>query len=237
VDNLWDEENETTQSLPVIWKRDGLIAIYKPAGLAIHRSKLVRNTREFLVDILVRQLGIRVFPIHRLDRKTSGVMLVALNKKVLEEYSKCFREKKVEKEYLAIVRGHLKREILIDYSLPNNSGVKVTAQTRILPFQHAEIPLPNERYSTSRYTFLKAIPYTGRMHQIRKHLAHINYPIIGDRPHGCNKQNRLLKSEFGMTKMLLHSWKVEVPEKNLRVIAPLPDHFIEGLKCLGFHYK
>lgn len=218
----------------ILFESSTILAISKPEGLAIHRSKLVRNTSEFLVDILAREFGRKIYPIHRLDRKTSGVMLLAFDKETLIAYNKIFAERKVAKTYLAVVRGHLPEDTVIDYDLPNNSGKLSKSITRVNVLAHSEIPLADSRFPTSRYTLIEAIPQTGRMHQIRKHLAHIYHPIIGDRPHGCNKQNKLVLENFALQRMLLHACRLEIPCRQLDFRAMPPEEFISGMNSLGF---
>lgn len=222
------------ESIPILFRDKNLIAVNKPAGLAIHKSKLVRNTNNFLVDVLHRQLGQKVYPVHRLDRKTSGVMLLALTGDTHKEISKDFADRLVHKTYIAVVRGHIKEDITIDYDLSNNSGHLSQAITRVKVLAHSEIPLADSRFPTSRYTLINAIPLTGRMHQIRKHLAHIFHPIIGDRPHGCNKQNKLVLENFGIQRMLLHAYRLEIPGRQFDFRVMPPEEFVSGMKSLGF---
>jgi tRNA pseudouridine65 synthase len=224
-----------SQSGPIniLFQSAEIIAISKPEGLAIHRSKLVRNADEFLVDILAEAFGKQIYPIHRLDRKTSGVMLLALNKTALRKYNKAFAERKVVKTYHAIVRGHLLQDTIIDYDLPNHAGNKSTAITEIKILDKSEIALSDGRFPTSRYTLVEAKPLTGRTHQIRKHLAHIFHPIIGDRPHGCNKQNRLVLESFGLHRMMLHASRIIIEECALDIISPMPHSFLDGMHFLG----
>lgn len=222
------------ESIPILFRDKNLIAVNKPSGLAIHKSKLVRNTNNFLVDVLYRQLGQKVYPVHRLDRKTSGVMLLALTGETHKEISKDFANKLVRKTYIAVVRGHLKEDITIDYDLPNNSGNLRPAITKVYVLAHSEIPLADSRFPTSRYTLIKAVPLTGRMHQIRKHLAHIYHPIIGDRPHGCNKQNKLVLENLGIQRMLLHAYRLEIPGRQLDFRVLPPEEFVTGMNSLGF---
>lgn len=191
--------------LEILYEDEYLVAINKPHGLLVHQSSIARNADEFAVQLLRDQIGQRVYPAHRLDRKTSGVLLFALDKTTNQSLTQQFTDKTITKKYWAIVRGFAPDELTIDYALRKDNGVLQDAVTKIKTVQRAEIDLPFGKHSTSRYSLVEAEPITGRMHQIRKHMAHILYPIIGDRPHGCNKQNKLWLEKFGMKTMLLHA--------------------------------
>lgn len=192
-------------SLEIVFENDLLVAINKPHGLLAHRSVLARDAKQFAVQQLRNQIGQHVFPIHRLDRKTAGVMVFCKQKQYLDSYFSLFRERQVDKTYHAIVRGFTKDEGVIDYALINEKGQTQEAITKFRTIDRFELDLPFGKYQTSRYALVEAKPETGRMHQIRKHFAHIFHPIIGDRPHGCNKQNKLWKEHWAMDKMLLHA--------------------------------
>lgn len=191
--------------LEILYEDEYLVAINKPHGLLVHQSSIARNADEFAVQLLRDQIGQRVYPTHRLDRKTSGVLLFALDKTTNQSLTQQFTDKTITKKYWAIVRGFAPDELTIDYALRKDNGVLQDAITKIKTLDRVEIDLPFGKHPTSRYSLVEAQPQTGRMHQIRKHMAHIFHPIIGDRPHGCNKQNKLWLEKFGMKTMLLHA--------------------------------
>lgn len=191
--------------LEIIYQDNYLIAINKPHDLLVHQSPIARNAEEFAIQILRDQIGQKVYPVHRLDRKTSGVLLFALDKETNRAMTEQFMNKQTVKKYWAIVRGYAPDELIIDYSLRRDDGVLQAAVTKIKTLEKAEIDIPFGKHQTSRYSLVEAEPLTGRTHQIRKHLAHILHPIIGDRPHGCNKQNKLWLEKFDMKTMLLHA--------------------------------
>ncbi|WP_128546928.1 pseudouridine synthase [Larkinella soli] len=182
-----------------------MVAINKPHGLLVHRSPLAREAEEFAVQRLRDQLGRRVWPVHRLDRKTGGVLLFALSEPMNAALQGMFSEGQVEKTYHAVVRGYTPEVLEIDYPLRREDGVLQEAFTQLKTLRRTEVDLPSAGHATSRYSLVELRPTTGRMHQLRKHMAHIFHPIIGDRPHGCNKQNRMFKDRFGMDTMLLHA--------------------------------
>ncbi|MES2799940.1 MAG: pseudouridine synthase [Bacteroidota bacterium] len=194
--------------LEILYRDDDLIAINKPHGLLVHKSPIAADASEFAVQLLRDQIGMKVFPVHRLDRKTAGVLLFALNTETNQLLQKAFMERQVNKSYLAFVRGYTAVEGAIDYALTDEKGRTKEALTRFKTLQQFELGLPSGKFSTARYSLVEVNPETGRMHQIRKHFAHIFHPIIGDRPHGCNKQNKLFLDHFDMNTMLLHAEKL-----------------------------
>lgn len=224
--------------LEILYQDDHLVAINKPPGLLVHRSPMATDVEEFAVQTLRDQVGQRVNPVHRLDRKTSGVLLfafeAAVNKKLMEK----FASREMKKTYLAIVRGYTDDEGTIDQPLENNKNKVQDAVTHYKTLKRAELQVPLGKHTTSRYSLVEVKPETGRMHQIRKHFAHILHPIIGDRPHGCNKQNRLFKEKWDMTQMMLHAKSLEFdhPESllPLKIEAGLHPEFTRMAQLMNF---
>lgn len=203
-------------NLTLLFEDETLIAVHKPNGLLVHRTKIATDAEEFALQLLRDQIGQKVFPTHRLDRKTSGVLLFAKDEDTNRLMQIQFMEKEVSKTYKAIVRGWTDDAGTIDYALTNDSGKTQDAITHYKTLQRTEIDLPNGKFSTARFSLVELTPETGRMHQLRKHLAHILHPIIGDRPHGCNKQNKLFLERFSMIEMMLHA-------ENLTFIHPITE--------------
>lgn len=219
--------------LEIIHEDEHLIAINKPHGLLVHKTPLAKDATEFALQILRDQIGYRVYPAHRLDRKTSGVLLFTKDNKTNSEIQKLFRDRQVHKCYLAIVRGYLIESGQIDYALEHNDSIK-EAQTEYSPIERYEINVPLNGLPTSRYSLVELIPATGRFHQLRKHMAHIFHPIIGDRPHGCNKQNKLWKEKLGISQMLLHASTISFPwqGQEIEIRAQLSPEFNSAMKLL-----
>lgn len=190
--------------LEIIYETDDLIAINKPHGLLVHRSRIAMDASEFALQKVRDYVGHFVHPVHRLDRKTSGVLLFAKSKEVNSKIQVQFREHMVDKTYLALVRGFTPSKLKIDYPLTVDDKTQ-DAETNFKTLNYFEIELPFGKFETSRYSLIEVKPTTGRFHQIRKHMKHIFHPILGDRPHGCNKQNKLWLEKFGLTKMMLHA--------------------------------
>jgi len=216
-------------SLEIIYRDNFLIAINKPHGLLVHRSSLAGDATEFAMQMLRDQIDQHVYPAHRLDRKTSGVLLFALDKTTDSLLQQMFAIGKMHKTYLAIVRGYTDNEGTIDYPLRKENGKMQEAVTHYKTLARCEIDIPTKNHATSRYSFVEVTPETGRMHQIRRHFAHILHPIIGDRPHGCNKQNKLFKEKYNMTTMLLHASEIQfahpVGGENILIRAELSEEF------------
>ncbi|WP_080054812.1 pseudouridine synthase [Spirosoma aerolatum] len=223
--------------LPILYQSTDLVAINKPHGLLVHRSPIASDASEFAVQLLRDQLGQRVYPVHRLDRKTGGVLLFALTEAMNSAMQTLFAEGAVQKTYLALVRGYTPDEQTIDYALRNDeTGVVQDAVTYLKTLQRTEIPLPFGKHATSRYSLVELTPTTGRMHQLRKHMAHILHPIIGDRPHGCNKQNKLFKEHFQMNTMLLHAQQLAfthpITSEQIVISAPWQAEFERMIRGL-----
>ena len=215
--------------LQILYQDEHLTAINKPHGLLVHRSPIAADASEFAVQLLREQIGQKVYPVHRLDRKTSGVLLFALNEQVNSQLQQAFMNKEVSKKYLAIVRGFTSEKGTIDYPLTTDDGKTQDAVTHYRTLQQFEIPVPSGKFETSRYSLVEVTPETGRMHQIRKHFAHIFHPIIGDRPYGCNKQNKLFLEKWNMNTMLLHASELQfthpVRKEFISISAELQQEF------------
>ena len=214
--------------IEILYQDDALIAVNKPANLAVHRSKMVGNAEEFLIDLLREQVGDNVYLAHRLDRATSGVLLVARSKEVVAALGEQFMTRTIHKQYLVVVRGWPEPgEELIDYPLPGSreTGPRREARTHYRRLATIEVPIELGRYPAQRYALVLAEPESGRFRQIRKHLAHIHHPVIGDCQHGRGDHNRLYKQHFGCHRMLLHAWRVDfthpVSSVPMRIEAPL----------------
>jgi tRNA pseudouridine65 synthase len=228
-------------ALEILHQDDALLAVNKPAGLPVHRSRLVGPADAFLIDLLREQVGGALFLAHRLDRATSGVLLVARSAAVAASLGEQFMARGPRKQYLAVVRGWPEpTEGTIDYPLPGSreTGPRREARTRYRRLATVEVPLALGRYPQQRYALLLAEPQTGRFRQIRKHMAHIHHPVIGDCQHGRGDHNRLYKQHFGCHRMLLHAWRLQfahpVQGSPMTVEAPLDAPFQALLHRFGW---
>jgi tRNA pseudouridine65 synthase len=218
--------------LSILYRDDDYVAVDKPAGMLVHRSWIAEEEEVFLLQTLRDQLGQRVYPIHRLDRPTSGVILFALSSEAARRMCGVFEQRDVTKEYLAIVRGYTDEHGHIDYALREEPHKP--EQQAITDYQRlatVELPIPVGRYNTSRYSLVRVTPITGRMRQIRKHFHHIFHPLIGDTSHGEGRHNRLFRQEFAIDRLLLHAHRLQLrhPDSGewLTITAPLPTEFAQ----------
>lgn len=197
--------------LPVLYRDEFLAVVNKPSGLLVHRSVVDRHERRFALQMLRDQLGQRVFPVHRLDKGASGALVFALDRDTARTLASDFAGQKVAKTYLAVVRGWPPEAGEIDYPLdavvdalaPSPAGEAKPALTRFRRVAVAELPHRVDRYSTARYSLVELHPTTGRRHQLRRHLAHVSHPIIGDSTYGKGRHNRLFATLFDVHRLLL----------------------------------
>lgn len=224
--------------LDILYQDEYFVAINKPHGLLVHRSPIAADAEVFALQLLRDQLGKMVYPVHRLDRKTAGVLLFGFDTEATMLLQKGIEEKTTIKKYWAIVRGFFPETLTLDYPLTKDDGKVQDAVTEFKLLQKTELPIPFGKHPTSRYSLIAAYPQTGRMHQIRKHCAHLFHPIIGDRPHGCNKQNKFFKERWNMTTMLLHAAELQLVHPftgvPMTIQAEISTEFEEGLKILDF---
>jgi tRNA pseudouridine65 synthase len=224
--------------LSILFQDQDIVAINKPHDLLVHRSSIAADVEEFALQMLRDQINQLVFPAHRIDRKTGGVLLFALNKSTEIAMQQQFAANLVQKTYLAVLRGHTPDSGEIDYPLRKENGTLQDAFTAYTTLARAELPVALGKHTTSRYSLIEAKPATGRMHQLRKHFAHIFHPIIGDRTHGCNKQNKLFTETWAMNTMLLHARTLTfthpVSNEQVTIEAPLQPEFLRMMELMDW---
>lgn len=212
-------------ALPILYQDQHYVAIDKPPGLLVHRSPISRD-RVFALQLLRDQLGRRVYPLHRLDRATSGVMLFALSAEAAAGVGRQFDLGTIDKEYLAVVRGWVDADGLIDHPLADEegSGVAQPAQTRFRCLARVELPHAVDRYPTSRYSLVAVTPLTGRRQQIRRHFKHVSHHLVGDTTHGNGRHNRFFREVLQIPRMLLmaRSLSFEHPYLHTRLTLEAP---------------
>lgn len=199
------------EQLPIIFQDDVLVAINKPPGLLVHRSEIDKHETRFALQIIRDQIGQRVYPVHRLDKPTSGILLFALNPEVQASLNSAFENHLISKRYHAIVRGYTADSGVIDYALPlmddfKGKRCRVGTQEAITHYETlatVELPIPCSQHPRSRYSLVQLRPETGRKHQLRRHLKHIFHPIIGDTTHGDGQHNRTFREHFSCHRLLL----------------------------------
>lgn len=238
--------------IPILYQDDELVVINKPHGVLVHRSKMDFYEDFSATVYLKEKLQRPVYAVHRLDKPTSGILIFALSSQSAKNICDQFVNKEVYKEYHAIVRGIPPKSILIDYPLKEKKDPLSDKLARLdTPAQEAitqvdllssvEIPVHVDRYPTSRYSLVKAVPLTGRKHQIRRHLSHIRHPIIGDINHGTSKHNRFFEKEFKVRRLLLTctqmKFKHPMTQQEMILNAPLSPEFqmiVERLNLNNF---
>ncbi len=195
----------------------------------VHKSAR-GDDRQFIMQMLRDQLGQKVWPVHRLDRATSGVLLFALDADAAAAIGRQIMARSVVKRYLAVVRGFTEPGGLIDHPLATGDRRQdQPAQTDFERLATLELPIPIGRYPSARYSLLSVWPRTGRTHQIRRHFKHIFHPLIGDTTYGEGRHNRLFRIEFGCHRLLLHALDLELEHPDsgraLHLHAPLSGEF------------
>ncbi|MDO4694944.1 MAG: pseudouridine synthase [Eikenella sp.] len=203
--------------IPILYQDEACLAVCKPAGMLIHRSAIDRRETVFLMQTLREQIGGHVYPVHRLDRPTSGVVLFARDSEAARLLTAQFERREVEKVYWAVVRGWPPERGRIDHPLKTLADplgepwadpdkAAQAARTDYRTLARAELPFASHpRHPTSRYAWLEVRPHTGRQHQIRRHLKHIFHPIVGDTTHGDLRQNHAVAAFCGNRRLLLHA--------------------------------
>ncbi|MBM80471.1 MAG: hypothetical protein CMJ78_07750 [Planctomycetaceae bacterium] len=207
--------------LSILYKDEDLVVIDKPPGLLVHRTDLDRRIQQVAMQRLRNQLGQPVFVVHRLDRGTSGVLLFALHREAARFLINEFQQRRVKKEYTALVRGYTddcgeidtplyeKLDPICDAQADPNKAPQ-TALTEYKTLDRIELPCAVGRYATARYSLVRINPHTGRRHQIRRHFNYLSHPVIGDTTHGDHRHNRFFREQLGIDRMLLMSNRLEI---------------------------
>jgi len=262
--------------LNVLYQDEYLVAVDKPAGLFVHRSFMDKDEIYFALQLVRDQIGKYVYPVHRLDRPTSGVLLFALTKEIAKRMNEAFANKsnganggidinaetgleleqnsdaELTKTYYALVRGHLpivEQNTLIDYSLKekldklgdkNVSRDKApqSAQTYYQVIKQASLAISLGKFDSVRYSLVRVEPITGRRHQIRRHLAHLRHPIIGDINYGDNKQNPFFIKHFGFKRLMLIARSLSfihpITKKKVTITAEFDEQWQQVFKELDW---
>lgn len=208
-----------------------LVVVDKPAGMPVHRSRLVSDSDVYLIDVVREQVEGPLHLIHRLDRATSGVVLIGRSAEIAATLGRQFMQREVEKTYLGVCRGWPETSGEIDYALPGvrENSERKPALTRWRRLATTEVPIAINRYPQQRYSLVEIAPETGRYRQIRRHFAHLRHPLIGDTSHGRTEHNRLFKQHYSVHRLLLHAWRLAfdhpVAGHRLTIEAPLDAEF------------
>lgn len=244
-----------TTELEIIYKDDHFVAVNKPSGLMVHRSVVDTKETIFALQTVRNQIGCHVFPVHRLDRPTSGILLFALSPETAKKCAELFKTDQIHKTYLAVVRGYLPDSGTIDHPVKKIKDRYIRRQTRqqtidpdatsypaITDFKclaKAELPIRVDKYPTSRYSLAHLCPQTGRRHQLRQHMKHLSHPIIGDTRYGKSVHNNFFKDQLNCRRLLLAAVEMRFihPETgNPICLSAAPDHsFADILKKFSWN--
>lgn len=217
--------SSSSPALSVLYRDETCAVVAKPAGMIVHRGwanddvDLLRLTRD--------TLGQYVYPLHRLDRGASGAVLFALNEAAARDLNRDFAAGEIGKRYLALTRGHPPEHGVIDHAIPRAPGEErvpaCTEYRRLGTFE--------------RYALVLALPKTGRLHQIRRHLKHLSCPLIGDVRYGKGEHNRLFRDRYGLDRLALHAaglrFRHPVSQELVTVRAPLTGALARCLEQIG----
>jgi tRNA pseudouridine65 synthase len=226
---------ETRPELPVLYRDDDLLIVNKPAGLVVHRGWA--TDRITALDLARQLAGQWVYPAHRLDRGTSGVLVFGLSPAVAHVMERAFAgDGLVSKRYVALVRGMAPDAVRVDHPIAKEPGkAKLPSSTQVSRLAYYEVR-NDETGLSRRYSWVEARPFTGRPHQIRRHLKHITHPIVGDVRYGKAEHNRLFRRRFGIERLVLHAAELTLPHPSdgrpLTMTAPLPDELARLLDAL-----
>jgi tRNA pseudouridine65 synthase len=218
-----------SQSLTILFQDTHYVAIQKPSGFLVHPSALSTD-RVTCLSLLRDQIGQWLYPVHRLDRQTSGVLIFALTSEAARELMTTWPEGGVRKTYQAICRGFMPESGTVDRALRETQDKpRVPARSVFKRLETVEFPDAVGPYPSARYSRVEVETLTGRYHQVRKHLVSLSHPIVGDTVYGDGDHNRYFREKFGIQRLLLHAWKVEFTHpqsgETLKLEAPLTEEF------------
>jgi len=235
-----------TWPIPVLFRDDHYAVVDKPSGLLVHRTAVDAGDRRSLAQELRAQLGCRVYPVHRLDKGTSGVIAFALHAEAATRLAGAFRTAAVDKRYLAVVRGYAPDAVRVDSPVRDAIDVggrgadapRRPAVTDVRRLAQAEVPAAVGRYATARYSLVACRPHTGRQHQVRRHLKHLRHPVIGDANYGDLAHNRFVRAAFGVARLLLAATSLRFAHPYtgaaVHALAPPADEFARVCRALGW---
>jgi len=216
--------------LTILWQDEDMVAVHKPAGWLVHRTGLDAHETRFVMQTLRDQLGRHVLPVHRLDKGTSGVLLMALHTDAARALCAVFERHQIAKYYVAMVRGWPLAQQTVDHALRPDDAPPIAptqaARTTFRRLATLQIEVPVDHYPSTRVALVEAQPFTGRRHQIRRHLKHIAHPIIGDATHGKGVHNRWWARELGQQRLWLNALSLQLVQpfsgQRLTLVSPLP---------------
>jgi tRNA pseudouridine65 synthase len=199
-------------SLEIIFEDEYLLCVNKPNNVLVHHAFHSRNVadEDSLLQIIENEKGLKVYPIHRLDRKTSGIILMAKQKEFVSKFQELFTNNEIQKTYYGIVRGFSPDTKTIDTPVKGrDANVHKDALTYLKTLEKVTLNIPVKPYDSSRYSLVELSPKTGRMHQLRVHTNKISHPLIGDAKYGDKNHDVMFDENFGWKNLFLHAGKLE----------------------------
>jgi tRNA pseudouridine65 synthase len=219
------------QELEILFVDDHLIVVNKPSGLLVHRGWA--NDDDVALFRVRDMLGAHVYPVHRLDRGTSGALLFARSREAAATLTASFESRQVDKRYLALVRGEPPASGTIDHPIPRSAEESAGAP-RVPAVTHYKLVA---RSTVDRCSLVLALPETGRGHQVRRHLRHLGHPLVGDVNYGRGEINRRYRAEYGLHRLALHAldlaFEHPVTRARIAVTASMPDDLGLALERLA----
>lgn len=232
--------SDSTEPFDILFEDAHFVAVHKPAGQFVHRTELDRSVERACLQQVRDQIGSRVSPCHRLDRPTSGVVLFGKSAEAVRAMAMAFALGRVEKVYEALVRGWMEAAGRVDYPIRAERDERAhaprEATTDYLPLQCLSLPVSTGGHATTRFTHVALMPRTGRRHQLRRHMAHLRHPIVGDSRHGDGKLNRLAREALGVERLMLVAVELSFEHpftgRAVRIQCPPAEAFATGLARL-----
>jgi tRNA pseudouridine65 synthase len=219
--------------LHIIFEDDFLICVHKPNNMLVHHAQHSRNVSDetSLLQLILDKKGMKVYPIHRLDRKTSGIILLAKETQFVSKFQELFTDHKIQKTYFGVVRGFSPDSKKIDSPVKGrDANVHKEALTDLKTIDRITLNIPVKPYDSSRYSLVELSPKTGRMHQLRVHSNKISHPLIGDTKYGDKNHDTMFAENFGWKNLFLHAGKLEFlhpfTSEILALRAPFPTDWI-----------
>lgn len=224
--------------MEILYSHPDYFAVHKPAGYFVHPPEISPYPvprSKICIYVLKEHFGFPVFPVHRLDAPTSGVLLFANSRHATRELSALFRNQQIQKTYLAIARGWTESEGIINHPLEFDDGSTLEAETHYKTLKQIELPYSvGKKYTTTRYSLVQVTPQTGRWHQIRRHFDRIAHPLIGDIDHGDTYHNRFFRDTLQLPGLFLLarelSFVCPFEKRQIHIQAPLDERWLKALE-------
>lgn len=227
--------------IPILYQDEYCVVVSKPNNMLVHHAHHSRNKSDeaSLLQTLESQLGQRFYPIHRLDRKTSGIMLLATKTDYVARFQALFTHHQIQKTYYGIVRGFAPASKIIDSPVKGrDADVYKDAETHLKSLAQITLNIPVKPYDSSRYSLVELQPKTGRLHQLRIHMNKISYPLINDAKYGDKNHDLMYEREFGWTKLFLHAGSLQFvhpfTQKPLLIKAEFPKDWLDLFVKFGW---